>query len=403
MSFSRLPLVLLSALALPAVACGSFKDSNALPDGVTCASQVNAGGDGSSLTSALASAKGGSCVILSAQTYTGNFLVPAGVTVVSERQGRATIVGASASSPAIELTGGAGSSLQGVDVLGAAGVGVAVRGGAAKLSDVNVEGAKNAALAILCAGATCLDDAHVVTLDAVHLKKSAMGMWVSGARVTMNGGECTDHASDGLASSAGIVGQSGAHLELTGVDVERNQGVGVLLDGEGGTTAMLHDMIVSNNAERGIWAQKLAGTIDAPALRIDGNTVIEANKIVGVGAAESHGIIFVGGKINGTVAAPVATDLGQIDQVGDGIGLFSGSGDVRIENVALTANARASGLIDSGTGVIIFVGGKIEAGASALKLVIQNTTGVDVPAENVSMSPPLSVSAPRLPLAKVLN
>ena len=83
--------------------------------------------------------------------------------------------------------------------------------------------------------------------------------------------------------------------------------------------------------------------------------------------------------------------------------MFSGTGDVRIENVSLTANARASGLIDSGTGVIIFVGGKIEAGASALKLVIQNTTGVDVPAENVSISPALSVSAPRLPLAKVLN
>ena len=399
----RASLVVVTSLVVPAVACGSFKDANPLPDGVTCVSRVDGGSDGAGLSSALSAAKPGSCVVLSSQTYTGNFKVPAGVTLVSARDGRATIVGASASSPAIELAGGAGSLLQGLDVLRSAGVGIAVRGGAAKLSDVNVEGAKSAALAILCGGAECLNDAHVVILDGVHLKKSAMGMWVSGARVTMNGGECTDHASDGLAASAGIVAQSGARLELTGVAVERNQGVGILIDGQGGTTGVLRDMIVSNNSERGIWAQKLTGTLAAPSLRIEGNTVIEANRIVGLGAAESHGIIFVGGKINGTTSAPVVTDLGQTEQVGDGLGLFSGSGDVRIENVSLTANARASGLIDSGTGVIIFVGGRVEAGASSLKLVIQNTTGVEAPPSSVSMSPTLSVSAPNLPLAKLLN
>ena len=403
MSSLRARFVVLSSLLVPAIACGSFKNSNALPDGVTCASRVDGGADGTALASVLSTAKPGSCVVLSSQTYTGNFKVPAGVAVVSARDGRATIVGASAASPAIELAGGAGSALDAVDVLRAPGVGVAVRGGATKIRDVNVEGAKGAALAILCAGAECMDDAHVVILEGVHLKKSAIGMWVSGARVTMNGGECTDHASDGLAASAGIVAQSGARLELTGVDVERNRGVGILIDGQGGTTGVLRDVIVSNNSERGIWAQKLAGTMNAPALRIEGNTVIEANRIVGLGMAQSHGIIFVGGKISGTTSAPIVTDLGQTDQVGDGLGVFSGSGDVRIENVSLTANSRTAGLIDNGTGVIIFVGGKVEAGASSLKLVIQSTAGVDAPPSSVSMSPTLSVSAPNLPLAKVLN
>jgi hypothetical protein len=88
--------------------------------------------------------------------------------------------------------------------------------------------------------------------------------------------------------------------------------------------------------------------------------------------------------------------------IGDGIGLFGGSGDVRIENASLARNARTAGLIDTGSGVIIFVGGKVET--SSLKVVVQNTTSmVQIDPSLVSMSAPLGVSAPQLPLAKVIE
>ncbi len=371
------------------------------PDGLTCGSTVDGGADSASLTSALHSAATGTCVLVSSHTYRGSFVVPAGVTLASARGSRAIITGDDATTPAIQLLDGGGSGLFALDVNDSAGVGVAVRGGPAKLHDLGISSAKGAALAVYCRDATCAS--ALVELEDVRLQKSMMGLWVSGSTVKMTGGSSTDHGSGGLSGGGGIVVQDGAHFEMTGTDVERNESIGVLVDGVGGTTGALRDVTVSNNLDRGIWAQRISATMDAPGLRVEGeNTAIEKNRIVGLGAAESHGIIFVGGKINDTAAAPILTSLGTTEMIGDGIGLFGGSGDVRVENVTLARNARTAGLIDTGSGVIIFVGGKVET--SSLKIVVQNTTSmVQIDPSLVSMSTPLGVSAPQLPLAKVIE
>jgi hypothetical protein len=233
-----------------------------------------------------------------------------------------------------------------------------------------------------------------------------MGLWASGAHVRMNGGESSDHGGETLTGGLGIVAQDGARLELSGTKVERNTSVGVLLDGRGGTTGQLSDVTVSHNAARGVWAQKLRGTLDAPSLRVEGKTLIEDNKIVGLGAADSHGIIIVGGRIGSTVAAPVVSNLGSTESIGDGIGIFAGAGDVRMEGVELLGNARAAALFDKSNGAIIIVGGRVEAGASQLKVVVQNPVAgarVEVAADVLStIEAPLGVSAPDVPLAHVL-
>ncbi|MEO6574211.1 MAG: right-handed parallel beta-helix repeat-containing protein [Polyangiaceae bacterium] len=390
-----------TALVAVVFLAGCSSSSSGAPDGLACGSTVDGGGDGASLTSALRSATTGTCVLVSSHTYRGSFVVPAGVTLASARGSRATITGDMAATPAIQLLDGGGSGLFALDVNDAAGVGVAVRGGPAKLSDVGISGAKGAALAVYCREASCAS--ALVELVDVRMQKSVMGLWVSGSTVKMTGGASTDHGSGGLSGGGGVVVQDGAHLEMTGTDIERNESVGVLVDGMGGSTGALRDVTVSNNLDRGIWAQRISASMDAPGLRVEGEkTAIENNRIVGLGAAESHGIIFVGGKITDTAAAPILTSLGTTEMIGDGIGLFGGSGDVRVENVTLARNARTAGLIDTGSGVIIFVGGKVET--TSLKIVVQNTTSVvTIDPSLVSMSSALGVSAPQLPLAHVIE
>jgi hypothetical protein len=328
--------------------------------------------------------------------------VPPGVTLVAQSGAKVTITGGTAQDPAVSVA--EGGHLVGVDVVDSGGVGIAVRAANALLANVTVTGAKNAALAILCREtATPGCATGTVTLTDVQLSTSSLGLWVSGAHVAMSGGGSSSHAGTSLSSAAGVIAQDGARLELENVTVEKNQGVGVLVDGAM-TTASIKKANVNENGERGVWAQKVAGTIDAPALRIE-DSQLTKNKIVGLGAVESHGIIIVGGRIGDTLAAPLVTNLESTESIGDGLGLFSNSGDFKLDATLVESNARAAGIIDSASerGIII-VGGKVGAGSSGLKIVVQNTKStVQVPSADLS-SPmkPLGISAPNLALPPVL-
>ena len=394
-SIGLLPLALVATLPVVGACSSDPAPSGGAPSGVSCASSTNAG-DAAAAKQALSAASSGSCVVLTA-SVAGPLDVPAGVSLVAGQGSRAVISGGTASEPAVTLH--EGSSLHGVDVTGALGVGVAVRAASATLSDVNVSGAKGAALAVLCREGC---EAGEVKLSNVSLEKSSLGLWVSGAKLSAKGGKSIGHMGQGLSAAAGVIAQDGASLSLDGMEVSGNQGAGVLIDGAK-TTATLQSVNVSDNAERGVWVQRTGGTIDNPAVRLLGSTVSK-NRIVGLGAVESRGIIVVGGRVGDTVAAPVVTDPATTESVGDGIGLFSNSGDVKLDNVELVANARAAGLIDATKGAIIVVGGKVQAGPSNLKFVVQGSpSDVTVPPADVSSAPTrLGVSAPTIALQKVL-
>lgn len=382
----------------------SSSEGSASPGGGLTCSTSTAASDAASATTALAAAAAGSCVVLAPGSYAGPFIVPAGVGLVAQNGSRATITGGTAQAPAVTL--GEGARLALVDVLDAPGVAIAVRASSAILSDVTVTGAKSAALAVLCkdgatAGAAACASGSVALSD-VLLTRSTLGLWVSGAHIVWQGGGSTNHAGTALTAAAGIIAQEGAKLDLENVTVEKNQGVGVLVDGAT-TTASIKNAIVNENGERGIWAQRVAGTLEAPALKIEGSQITK-NKIVGVGAVESRGIIIVSGKIADTVAAPLVTNLESTEPIGDGIGIFAGSTDFKIDTT-FESNARTAGLIDDASehGIII-VSGKVDPGASGLKFVVQNTTAdVQIPASDRSVPPkPLGVNAPKLALPPVL-
>lgn len=399
-----------AALALMLASCSSLKDNSAPPDGLQCASVVNGGGDAASLQQALGNAKAGSCVLVVTQTYSGNFTVPAGVTLASGQGSRAVFTGTDATKPAIDVAGDARSGVWNVDVNGSAQVGIAVRNGAAHIENVNVSGAASAAIAALCTdSASCHDGAHVVELDDVHLVGNSIGLWSKGADILMSGGEASQNTSQTLSGGDGIVVFGGAHVTLDGTDVVGNDQVGVLIDDQAGsgTNGDFKSVNVAQNGARGIWAQHLNGTLAAPALTIEGASTITANKLVGLGGTESHGIIFVGGKIEGTVATPIVTDLGDQEQVGDGFGMFSNCGDVKFDSVEISGSARAAGLVDTASGVIIFVGGTVAAGPSDLKIVVQHTSAANaaalqIPSETQTSSAVLGFSAPQIAVASVL-
>ncbi len=382
-------------------ACKSSDEPAQAPDGVSCSSVV-AVGDGAWAQRELANAAPGSCVVLKGGPATPAAIsVPKGVTFAAGKGERPVLTGAS-DEPVVSLAEGA--QLVGIQIQTSKGVGVAVRGPKAKVRDVSITGAGSAAVAVLCSP-SCVEPADsTIELSQVKLAQSQMGLWVSGAHVSWTSGESRDHASTGLAVAAGVVAQDGARVDLTGVIVARNQGVGILLDGEA-TGGVLKDVQVTENSERGLWAQRLKGTLEKPALRIEGSSVFSKNRIVGVGGLEARGIIFVGGRVQDTQASPTVTNLGQTEQVGDGIGLFGQSGDVKLDGVDLSGNARAAALVDNGTRGIIFVGGRVQTAGEQLKVVVQNTTEpVTVDAANVSkLEKPIGVNAPKLPTATILK
>ncbi|MDB4940575.1 MAG: hypothetical protein JWP97_109 [Labilithrix sp.] len=375
--------------------------------GLACSATATAA-DSGGLTASLASAGAGTCVVLTGATYAGPFTVPAGVSVVAQNGSRAAITGGTAQAPTVTL--GEGSGLFFVDLADAPGVAVAVRAANAVVNGVTVSGAKSAALAIRCTEAATPGCATgTVKVLETKLATSTMGLWVSGAHLVMTGGSSSSHTSTSLASAAGLVAVDGARIELDGVTIEKNQGVGVLVDGPL-TTAAIKNGTINENAERGVWLQKVAGTLDAPSVQIT-DTKIERNKIVGLGALSSHGIVVKGGRVAETVAAPLPTNLESTEQVGDGFGLFS-SADVKLDGTTIEANARSAGVVDvvdtvQLTGIIIVGGGaKIGAeGVNGLKIVVQEISHADVQIDvNDRSIPPakLGVSAPSLAVPSVL-
>lgn len=395
---------LAAAIGVAGAGCSSSSSSTGeVPSGLglSCATTTSAH-DAASAQSSLAEAKPGACVVLPAGSYAGPFNVPAGVGLVAQAGARVTITGGTAQEPAVSL--GEGAELAGVDVVGSGGVGIALRAANALVASVTVSGAKNAAFAVLCREeSTPGCKTGTVSLTDVQLSTSGLGLWVSGAHVVMKGGGSTSHAGTSLAAAAGVIAQDGAKLDLENVTVEKNEGVGILVDGAA-TTASIKKANVNENGERGIWAQRVAGTLDSPAIRIE-ECQLTKNKIVGLGAVESHGIIIVGGKISDTVAAPLVTNLESTESIGDGIGIFSKSGDFKLESTLLEANARAAGVIDGSERGIIIVGGKVGAGASGLKIVVQNSKSADVQVSKDDLSTttkPLGISAPNLALPPVL-
>ncbi len=384
----------LCLLTLVSVGCDSEKSAAATPPpGVTCSSIMRAA-TGDAVLKALVNSRPGACVVVTGNvTSSTSLAVGSGVTLVGEAgPERASLsVTDSAAPGAIVLADGA--QLGNLDVLGAPRAGVVVTAANAKIFDVKVSGGKGTAVAVVADGTP-----GAITIERTTLEKNAYGLHVfgAGASVTVTGGRIAENGGTSLASGAGAIAAGGARLVLDGVTVEKNEGPGVLLDGAT-TRAEIKGATVSENRERGIWAQGLQGTLEAPALTIQ-DTQLTKNRILAVGGVQLKGIIIVGGSVKETVSAPAPTANATLEQVGDGLGILGGSTDFKIERTNFERNDRAAGVVDGTEVGIIIVGGKVEPGPSGLKFVVQNSKGdIQIPEADRSTPPqPLPISAPTL-------
>jgi hypothetical protein len=395
-------LVVLSVLAVPAC---SKDDETSLtpPDGTTCGKVVSAK-DEASLRNGVAQVGSGGCVVVSG-TITSSLPITlgAGVTLAGAKGARATLRSTVAAGSGAALTlSGNGARVANLDIVAPAdGTGISIVAPEARLVDVTVSGTTKAAMTVYASEG---GSAPSATLQNVSLEKSAVGLYVDGAGtiVEMSGGRVAENGGTSLSAGAGIVVANGAKLTLDGVTVEKNEGTGVLLDGAT-TRAVIKTSTVAENGQRGIWAQGLKGTLDAPALEIQ-DTQIAKNRIIGVGGIELKGIIIVGGSVKETVASPIPTDLGKTEPIGDGLGILDGSTDFKIEGTNFERNERAAGLVNRAVVGIIIVGGKVEPGDSGLKFVVQNSGEADVQiaaADRSTPAVPLAVNAQKLSIPKL--
>lgn len=386
-----------AALAGLAAVAGAGCSSSVAPAGSGCQIEKEALSSDDA-RGALAAATPGTCVIARTAELEGPFEVKAGVRFTAAAGERMTLK-ASSGLAVVTLTG-PGAVLAQADVLAAPENGVVVRSGGVTLDDVKVRDARRAALAVQCAPA-CVADADRVLVKASTFETSELGAWVSGAYVRFEASASRGHTSTGLAAAAGLVVVDGARVEGSKLVVEDNLGVGVLVDGAA-TRVALEDAKVNGNGERGVWAQGVEGTADAPAVSLL-RTEVVSNRLVGVGAFQARGIIIQGGRVADTRVAPVVTDLARTEDVGDGLGVFASSQDVSLVDVELVGNARAAGLLAGDARGIIIQGGRVEAGAAQLKIVVQDSPQVSLEPSLVSVpAAKLGVGAGRLAVGPVL-
>ncbi len=367
----------------------------ALPDGVSCTRTLSAADD-QALVDALAKARSGECVLAEAGTYRRPLTVTDGVALVAGVGSRVVVEGVPADQAAITLFGSA--RLVGIAVHAPAGVGVLIEKGPARLDNVAVDGAGTVALV-----AWCEEDCRPELLSELHdveLTGSQVGLWVRGARAKLLGGRIANNVHGASFSSGyGVCASHGGSLEMEGTVVEANQELGVLVDGDLGTSATLKQVQVRGNGGRGLWLQGLQGTSAAPKAQLDG-CVIEGNRLVGLGAKASRGIAIRGGRIASTAVEQVKTGLGETASVGDGIGLFEGTGAVLVDGVVLELNERSQALVDQAGAGIVVQGGAVTASPGQMGVVVQRSTEA-VQASGITTPAPgseLAFSAPVLTL-----
>jgi hypothetical protein len=377
-SVFRSSLLLLAALA----SCGPAKPApTPLPDGVTC-SAITKVNDAAALTQALAAAPAGACVVVYRGSYAGPFTVPAGVKLIG-LQGEDVQVSSDATDvAAITLTGAEGSGLFSIKVVGGKASGVEVKGGPATVNGLTVSTTERAGLLVSCpAGADC---AAPVTITDATLEDSGIGLQVAGARAQVTGGSVRRSIARVLAGGYGVAVSAGGHLDASGLTIEQCEAAGLIVDGASQrTTARLSHVTARGNKGPGVVGQGLAGTLADPWLVIESST-LEANRGRGLSLSGSRGVIVSDTAVRDTVSVPVTVSMGGVENVGDGVVIRNGSGDVRIERSTLEANPRCQALIDDGRAGISIVDSQVALGGGQYLVVVQASVAVDVPAAQVS-------------------
>lgn len=317
-----------------------------------------------SLADSLAEARAGDCLVLPSGTYLGTFVLPEDVSIAASTGATVTLTGGD---PVLTIRGGPKSVVQDLRIVADTGGGIVIEPGPAQLVGVKVTQAKAEALAVRCSTGDC--GTREVTMRDCELTGGSTGLRVKGAQVHATGGRISGQQGTTLSSGSGVVASDGAVLVLDQVAIEDNQNIGVLLDGAA-TRARVTGCSVKRNHGRGLWAQGQAADAGEVTVDVSGGEFTE-NTLVGIGARDAVGLKVDGAQVRSTVAVRVPIDISHFEDVGDGVGLFSGAAAVTLKNLTLQDNARAQLLADSiGAGVTVE---NAQASGGRFRAVVQRT------------------------------
>jgi hypothetical protein len=326
---------LLPSALLVLAACDGLTTGVKAPQGLTCVRIKAAAPD--KLTEALAAAGDGDCVIAPEGTWVGSFTVPSNVSLAASEGERVVLRGDGSDNPVLRVMGGERTSVRNVVIDTSGGGGIAIDPGPAALIGVSISGTSKNALTATCTREDCPGES---SLEGSELTAAAAGVKVSKVALRIENSRIANIQGTALGDGNGVVAFDGAKLTMKSVQVENNGAIGVLVDGYT-TSAALTDCTVAGNGSRGVWIQRAT----QGSVSITGGEVTN-NALVGIGARDSANLSIVGTQIRSTRSVRVQVDLSTREDVGDGIGLFSGVHDAVIENVLSRDNARAQLLAD---------------------------------------------------------
>jgi hypothetical protein len=328
------------------------------PQGLMCDRIVIPPG---ALEASLKSATAGDCIILPSGTYSGTFVLPENVTLAASDGATVTLTGGD---PVLTVKGGSRSIVRGLRIVGGSGSGIAIEPGPVQLISVAVTQSQKSAITATCSRPDCAE--REIAMTDCDVTQSSVGLRVVGARVDVEGGRIAEQLGASLSSGSGVVASDGAALTLRGVTIERNQNIGVLLDGAA-TRATVDGCTIRENAGRGLWAQGQTADAGVQTVTVTGGE-ISANSLMGIGARDTSGLVIRQTRILTTKAVRVPIDISTSQDIGDGIGLFTGTRAVTIEAVTAENNARAQVIADS-SGLGVTVSGTVSGGR--FRIVVQ--------------------------------
>lgn len=334
-----------------------------------------------SLSDTLGAAKPGDCVILADGTYSGAFVLPENVSLAASEGADVTLTGGD---PVLTIKGGRRSMVRGLRIVATGGNGVAIEPGPAQLVGVKVAQAQKSALTASCMK-DCAD--KEVSLTDCEVTQSSTGVRVAGLPLRIERGRIAEQVGTSLSSGSGVVATAGAIVSMKDVVIEQNQNVGVLLDGAA-TRATLDGCTIRNNQGRGVWAQGQVRTGTDPSIAVTGGEV-SGNSLVGIGARDASGLVIRQARVLSTKAVRVPIDISRSEDVGDGLGLFTGTSGVTVEGVTLADNARAQVLADQ-SGQDVRLAGTMSGGR--FRVVVQRTANAVMVESALLDAPPMELT-----------
>lgn len=356
------------------------------------------------LTASLAEATAGTRIELTEGTFTGSFVVRAGVTVTGAGAG-VSIIDSNGYDPGLVIqtgtsvttienlgitagpkggifaNGGGDLTLNEVAVSAVGGVGFRAEGlsslsikalelsgnvAASQFGTITLNPDPNdfavAGLVIRSTGNAALDDITATGFAAygaliedtpttwndgeVH-GVVGTGIYISGSvEATFTGVNVHDVADGATPFGYGIVATGGVHLVTDGLSAKDNRVAGVLMDH---ATGQHTNVAITGNGSRGIWIQYCAATTERPvAVELSGSaTTLDGNKGIAFGVYQSTGVSLLGGYLGQTGIISIVeygSAGGRVD-MGDGVQIIDSNGlvfrDLLIEN-----NERAGLILD---------------------------------------------------------